>query len=110
MKRVKIDQTLKNKIEVLDWLLDENNRHQGRTYLMAIAYINIGLRNLGKYIKVNDHYPGREADKMLLAAIYRIAKDAGLSKRLHIERDQGFIIDIETIHEFIDKKKLLFLD
>ena len=58
------------RLESIMWLLDPNGgRRTGRSYTMAVAYINIAMSYAGEWIIVRDHYPSYQADEMLLSMI-----------------------------------------
>jgi hypothetical protein len=66
---------LKN-LETLLWLLDPNAyRRSGRSYTMAVAYVNIAMKYPGQWIYVRDHYPNHMADTFLLGTIKRWCRE-----------------------------------
>lgn len=39
----------------IEWLISDTNRQEGRTTVLAIAFLNKSRKNLGQNIKVFDH-------------------------------------------------------
>jgi hypothetical protein len=70
---MKIHPNTKPLVDTLVWLLDpEANRGEGRSTLMALAFIEIAKRHPGKWVDVFDHYAGQMADRNAHQMIERI--------------------------------------
>lgn len=104
MKKIELVKECEPKLKALDWLLDPDNRNEGRTYLMAITYINIALKNPGQVISVIDHHPRQESAKLMLNTIHNIVKQTGLDKRFYVGSDRSFWIEPDIVHKFIDER------
>lgn len=55
------------------WLTDEfNYRQEGRTTLMALAFIRQAIEHRGMWIRVYDHYPNYQTHRLMLDTIHRL--------------------------------------
>lgn len=66
--------TQKECLPAARWLVNQNVRREGRTFLLAVAYIEEALRNPGRRIHVVDHYPTRAANEHLMCMIEDIVR------------------------------------
>jgi hypothetical protein len=77
----------RHRYETVEWLLDrKSNIGTGRTTLMALAFINIAIKNLGKPVKVFDHTGEELFNHRMIAEILRLIRtDQTLRKVLHVD-------------------------
>lgn len=66
------------KLSVIEWLLSPLNQGQGRSYLMAHAYVNVAIENSGMKIYIQDHHPTVQAKHALLEMIKRVIRERKL--------------------------------
>lgn len=67
----------------IEWLLDFNmNPRQGRTFVMAIAFIKMAMRHPGQAVRVFDHHPSYMATENVMRTIYNILSKAHTTERL----------------------------
>jgi hypothetical protein len=58
------------RFDALMWLLDpREHRRTGRSYTLAVVYINLAMKYPGEWITVCDHFPTHDADVRLVAMI-----------------------------------------
>ncbi len=91
---MKIELTKKQKehYKSVEWLLnDESYRREGRSYLMAVCFIQRALRNRGCWVKVFDHFSRHPmTTRFLLDTVVEIVKnDEGIYEKLEV-RQSGF--------------------
>ncbi|HOP53920.1 MAG TPA: hypothetical protein PLN81_05290 [Bacillota bacterium] len=56
-------------LPAVEWLIGDRHPASGRTHLLAVAYVRLGILNLGRKIYVRDHYRAThdlQADQHLL--------------------------------------------
>ena len=69
-------------LKAIEWFISDNNRREGRSYLLAIAYINKAVNSRGQWIQVLDHFPTTETNRRLFEVIEQmISKDKQLLKK-----------------------------
>jgi len=75
--------------EEVKWLLDDiNNRQTGRSYLMALAFIEIAAENPGKWIRCFDHYGNFVSNRYMIETIVSVFKDLSIKdSQLQVTRD-----------------------
>ena len=56
-------------LDSIIWLISQDPRHEGRTPLLAQAYIEEAVKHPGAWIHVRDHSPQVEADILLVQRI-----------------------------------------
>ena len=75
-------------LDVLQWLFDPvGNRATGRSYTMAIAYINLSCSS-SQWITVRDHFPTQQADDCLMDMIKNICKKQFPEIRFQFKRNE----------------------
>lgn len=74
MKDIKLTKQQAEYLPAIQWLLSDENRAAGRSFLLAYVYVLKGLQNPGKKIYVRDHFPTRQADVFLMHTVERILK------------------------------------
>mgnify|MGYP001613742067 CR=1 FL=1 len=55
IKNIELTTTQKKHYESIKWLLDNNNRAEGRTTLMAFVFVQLAIENPNKHIEITDH-------------------------------------------------------
>jgi len=90
------------------WLVNQNVRGEGRTYLLAVAHIEEALRNPGRTIPILDHYPNSCSKDYLAAMITDIVWELGnnpnfrgIAREFQIKRDS---IVFRTLISFQEHK------
>lgn len=74
----------------LQWLLNPDNRGQGRTYLMAIVWLNMAHSKPGVWIEVYDHIPySARATSNLVYVLKDILEADGNTRFFDIENRGG---------------------
>jgi hypothetical protein len=88
-------------VEVLDWLLSEDdvNRRTGRTVAMAVALIRQAVRHPGRFIRYMDHVPGlpiaRQTDIVRNIVQRIIHHDRTVSRLAWTYRDRDFRMEAD---------------
>ena len=92
----------KKHLVTIEWLVNfEENMRQGRTHLLAIAFVKRAINNRDRWIKVFDHCPTMQAKDILLSYIKNIiSKDKKLFERTEFK--QGYF----KIKKLKTKKKI----
>lgn len=52
---IKVTEEQKSRYEAIRWLISDDNRQEGRTYLMALAFIDKAMKNKGRPVRIFDH-------------------------------------------------------
>jgi len=88
----------KKHLVTIEWLINfEEHIRQGRTRLLAIAFIKRALMHRDEWIEVFDHYPTPQAKNILLSWIGNvISKDKELSERTEFKQSRFKIRKLKT--------------
>jgi len=91
MKNIQLTELQKNHLPTVDWLIDDA-RAQGKSTLMAVAFIRKALKNPGRMIYVFDHYGGEMGKRHLMNILRQIVEsDEELKHHTKFTKD-GIII------------------
>ena len=74
---ITVTEEQKARYEVIKWLISDDNRAEGRTYLMALAFIDKAMKNKGKPVRIFDHSPVVNSHLYLLNVIGNIINSHG---------------------------------
>ena len=68
------------------WLLSPGNRGEGRTYLMAVAYVILAMENPNIEIRMRDHFGALGADSFIIQRVASILADLGepIREKFHL--------------------------
>ena len=67
---IKLTKTQEKHFEAIKWLLTENYRAEGRSYLMSYIFIEEALEYPGRSIRIFDHYPTEESKGHLMTRLF----------------------------------------
>jgi len=83
MIKIKLTKEQKKHLETIRWLVDFNeNIAEGRSFLLAIAFIEMAIKYKNRWIQVFDHFPAKQATDRLLFTIKNIiSQDKKLLER-----------------------------
>ena len=91
-------------LESIEWLISDQ-RAVGKSFLLALAFIDKAVNNRGMLIRVFDHFPERQATIRLLCTIENIiSQDKKLLERTEFEQN-GFRINSEQIKRDIELRR-----
>lgn len=91
MKQIKLSEEQKKYHEAVKWLLDPvGNRARGRTFLMAMVFIELAIEDRGRWVTFFDHFPDKQAtDYFLTSEIDRIVNSSDdLKGKIEIGRNR----------------------
>jgi hypothetical protein len=73
---IELSKIQKEFLPAIEWLVSDEHRAEGRTFLLAIAFYNKCNANPGEWVSVQDHFFGsRQATQdILIPEIYRISQ------------------------------------
>ena len=81
----------------LDWLFGDAQRGQGRSTVMAVAFIRAAARRPGRWVYVFDHYGTVDTRRLLLRRIEELAREHPQTNRFLQMRRDGLRFDPSMI-------------
>lgn len=73
--------------DAIKWLLSDNNRGEGRTYLMSAVFIEKARDEWNEWVEVFDHYSHRQhVTHDMYSQIHRICNDLKLNVSIDTTR------------------------
>lgn len=79
---------------LVSWMESQEDcfRRTGRTTVLAHHYIRQAALNPGSPVKIVDHYPTRDSNRMLAGVIRELLKDAGVSSPTVMQYPSGWYL------------------
>lgn len=97
IRKIEIENRINNlKIQVIDL----KHRSTGRTTRLVDEYIQKIYENKGEWVKIADHYPSKQADKMLAGKVTARLKTEHSNDEFKYRRIYGFeIMLVSCVHD-----------
>jgi hypothetical protein len=83
--KMKLTSTQANFLPAILWLTDPTHMAEGKSTVLAYAFISHAINNLGRSIQIWDHIPGYPQLKIFVDRIRVVHHDLGLDKQYSLQ-------------------------